>query len=124
MSLHLTPTHAHVFCARILSTLHDNFNDLSKCAACCTLRLFARGTDARHARPLRFNKLVLAVNFITLGVFVITQLYFGAREYWCIDAFDMDVSLPGDNLLEELELYPECAAESASALSAHAPQLC
>ena len=65
--------------------------------------------------------MVVAVNFITLGVFVITQLYFGAREYWCIDAFDLDVSLPGDNLLEELELYPECALRIHSA---HASPLC
>jgi hypothetical protein len=53
-----------------------------------------------------YNKAVLAINFVTLGFFVIVQCFFGAREYWCIDAFDLDEALPGDNLSEELELYP------------------
>jgi hypothetical protein len=49
---------------------------------------------------------VLAANFVTLFIFVTVQCFFGAREFWCIDAFDLDEALPGDNLTEELELYP------------------
>ncbi len=34
------------------------------------------------------------------------QTFFGWREYFSINFFDVDPSLPGDNLSEELELYP------------------
>jgi hypothetical protein len=45
-----------------------------------------------------YNKGVLAINFITLFSFVATQTFFGYREYFVIEAFDLDPSLPADNL--------------------------
>lgn len=50
-------------------------------------------------------------NFITLFIFVATQTFFGYREYFVIEAFDLDPSLPSDNLTEELELYPSFKAK-------------
>ena len=49
---------------------------------------------------------MLGINFITLFSFVATQSFFGYREFFVIEAFDLDPSLPSDNLTEELELYP------------------
>ena len=46
-----------------------------------------------------YNKGVLAINFITLFSFVATQTFFGYREYFVIEAFDVDPSLPADNLM-------------------------
>jgi hypothetical protein len=37
---------------------------------------------------------------------VATQTFFGYREFFVIEAFDLDPSLPSDNLTEELQLYP------------------
>ncbi len=54
----------------------------------------------------KFNKAVLAINFITLGCLVIVQAFYSYREYFCIQMFDFDSTLPADNLKEELELYP------------------
>ena len=56
-----------------------------------------------------YNKAVLAVNFVTLGLLVFTQWFFAYREYFCIQAFDFDTTLPTDNLKEEILLYPSFA---------------
>jgi hypothetical protein len=65
---------------------HENFHDLST-----------------------YNKVTLAFNFFTLGMLVITQLFFISREYFCIQAFDFDTTLPSDNLQSEILLYPSFA---------------
>lgn len=54
----------------------------------------------------RFNTFVVVFNFLTLFCYVTVQLFLGAREVFLIDAFDVDLSLPADNLTEEMELYP------------------
>ena len=53
-----------------------------------------------------FGRLTVAINFITLAVFLIAYVFFFLRERWIIKQFDVDVDLPVDNLREELELYP------------------
>jgi hypothetical protein len=78
-----------------------------------------------------FNTAVVTLNFVTLFCYVCIQCFFGCaprqrpsharisthalprhsyREYWCIEAFDEEPTLSGDNLKTELELYPKFKA--------------
>ena len=46
----------------------------------------------------KFGKLVVAFNFVTLAVFLISNVVFWFRERWIIQHFDTDNDLPIDNL--------------------------
>ena len=46
----------------------------------------------------RYGKLVVAFNFVTLAVFLISNIVFWFRERWIITHFDTDADLPIDNL--------------------------
>jgi hypothetical protein len=65
-------------------TMSDNFTDLTN-----------------------LNKGVLAVNFLTLFMFLIHYIVEVKRENWCIEYLDVDPSKPDINLKTELEQYPE-----------------
>lgn len=54
-----------------------------------------------------FNIVVLAINFITLGVFAGMYILEFYRENWCISWLDVDPSLPTINLETEIEAYPD-----------------
>ena len=56
----------------------------------------------------RFGRLVVAFNFATLAIFLISNIVFWFRERWIIQHFDTDNDLPIDNLT----------------FGAHAPALC
>lgn len=61
-----------------------------------------------------WNTVVLALNFITLAVFMgmyVLELY---KENWCIANLDVDASLPNTHLQEELEAYPTLSARLVS----------
>ncbi len=49
---------------------------------------------------------MLVFNFITLIAVLGATVYYGAREYFAIQAFDFEPTLPNDNLREEIRLYP------------------
>jgi hypothetical protein len=57
------------------------------------------------------NGAVLVSNFATLILVLGGQLFFGYREWWCIESFDFDPALPNDNLAQEVHLYPAFAAK-------------
>ena len=46
----------------------------------------------------QLNSAVLFFNFLTLVTVLSAQIYFGYREWWCIESFDFDDALPNDNL--------------------------
>ena len=56
-----------------------------------------------------YNKGVLGINFITLFSFVAIQTFFGYREYFVIEAFDLDPTLPADNLRQAHATTPRRA---------------
>jgi hypothetical protein len=57
-----------------------------------------------------FARLVIAFNFVTLAVFLVSNALFWFREKWIITHFDTDPNLPIDNLTEEVKLYPRFRA--------------
>jgi hypothetical protein len=61
-----------------------------------------------------WNAVVLAMNFVTLTVFMgmyVLELY---KENWCIANLDVDASLPNTQLQQELEAYPHLSARLVS----------
>lgn len=67
-----------------LCTLYDNFFEL-----------------------IDYNKVVLGINFTTLGGFLFLYTIEFIREKWCIDYLDIDENKPNNNLKDEIENYPE-----------------
>ena len=67
-----------------LCTLYDNFYEL-----------------------IDYNKVVLGINFTTLGGFLFLYIIEFIREKWCIDYLDIDENKPNNNLKNEIEQYPE-----------------
>ena len=88
-------------------TTYDNFHELTLCVSLrpCALRL---SPADEPLLPLHrsYNKGVLGINFITLFSFVAIQTFFGYREYFVIEAFDLDPTLPADNLRHALAKTP------------------
>lgn len=71
-------------------------------------------STTENLRPQsQLNGAVLAWNFLTLFIVLGGQAFFGYREYWCIQSFDFDLTLPNDNLGQEVRLYPSFAAKLA-----------
>ena len=70
----------------------------SGASAVCTTELVACSFADNLGVKSRYGKLVVAFNFITLGVFLISNIVFWFRERWIITHFDTDTDLPIDNL--------------------------
>jgi hypothetical protein len=106
----------------------------TRCARGADPPFRSRARCAAVTDLMPFNTAVVTLNFVTLFSYVCIQCFFGCamrqrithahrarttayalprhsyREYWCIEAFDEEPTLSGDNLKTELELYPKFKA--------------
>ena len=64
----------------------------------CTTQKVACSFSDNLSVTSKFGKLVVAFNFVTLAVFLISNIVFWFRERWIIQHFDTDNDLPIDNL--------------------------
>ena len=70
----------------------------SGAAQVCTTQKQACSFSENLGVTSRFGKLVVAFNFVTLGIFLVSNIVFWFRERWIIQHFDTDNDLPIDNL--------------------------
>lgn len=54
----------------------------------------------------KFNTIVVVYNFITVGIFFSSYIFEMNREYWIIQTFDHDNTIPGNNLKQNIKKYP------------------
>jgi len=54
----------------------------------------------------KFNTIVVIYNFITVGIFFSSYIFEMNREYWIIQTFDHDNTIPGNNLKQIIRKYP------------------
>ena len=64
----------------------------------CTTERYACSFSDNLGVTSKFGKLVVAFNFVTLAVFLVSNVVFFFRERWIIQHFDTDNDLPIDNL--------------------------
>jgi|694.fasta_scaffold144974_2 hypothetical protein len=55
----------------------------------------------------KFNTIVVVYNFITVGIFFSSYIFEMNREYWIIQTFDHNNTIPGNNLKQIIKKYPK-----------------